>query len=157
MDLLTLSRAAIKHPLRPNNFFVLFVTTFIVLIIGFSVLYALSLLTQRRSSSQSLCDSSESEKVSGDVSSTSNEIYQLEFKGNERCFLSAAFTWKDPNDAAEVWVYNPEGKIEVVEASVNQTSTQFLKGSPIKAGLWRFVVKGKNSAAFKYSGRISVN
>lgn len=155
MDLIKLSRKAIRNPLYYRNFFVLFVTIFIALIIGLSLLSGFSFFS-KNSPGPNQCDSSRAEKFSGNVSATKNAVYQLDFEGNKNCFLSAFFTWKKTKTPASIWIYTPEGKIEVIESTPEQTSALFLKNSPLSQGRWRFVVKAREETDVSYSGSISV-
>ena len=155
MDLLTLSKKAIQNPLHYHNFFVLFVTTFIILVLGLSIVSLTSkLLTQV--SSVTACDSAQNKKIAGRALSSDDVIYQLNYKGNSQCFLAAFLTWKEPREAITLWVYDPSGKIEVVEPSEKQTHTQFYKASPLSSGEWKFVIKAANGTQVDYSGNLSV-
>ncbi len=156
MDLLKLSKKAIQHPLYYTNFFVLFVTTFILLIVGLSVAYTLGLATMESRENPDSCNFKQSKKFNGDVSSTNNAIFQLDYKGNASCVLSAFFSWKNSENIDSVWIYNPEGEIEVIEPTNGQSFVDFSKNSPLTTGRYRFVIKADTTSALRYSGNISI-
>ena len=156
MDLLKLSKKAIRHPLHYTNFFVLFVTTFILLIVGLSVACVLGWATTDSRENPGGCNFKQSRKFNGDVSATNNAIFQLDYKGNGTCVLSAIFSWKSAKGIDSVWVYNPEGKIEVIEPTNGQNSVGFSEASPLTTGRYRFVIKANTTSALKYSGNISI-
>lgn len=99
---------------------------------------------------------SQSKKVSGKLSQNKQAVYQLEYQGGTECILTAIFDWKNPEDVTSIWVYNPEGDIEVIEPGKNQTSATFAKNSPLSQGRYRFVLKSEKSSELKYSGNISI-
>jgi hypothetical protein len=140
MDLLKLTKRAVENPLHVNNFFVLFVTSFIILIIGLTLISFFGMVLPGRGASN--CDTQSSKKVAGKISTSTNEVFQLDFKGNTSCLISARFDWKDSKNVAKIWVYDPEGRIEVIEPILNQTTAHYTAISPVKPGVWRLVVKG---------------
>ena len=156
MDLLKLSKKAIQNPLHYTNFFVLFVTSFILLIVGLSVIATLGLLTREQKVDPASCNFKQSKKFNGDGASTNNATFQLDYKGNATCILSALFSWKDSVNIDSVWIYNPEGKIEVIEPTDGYNSVEFSKNPPLTTGRYRFVIKANTTSALKYSGNISI-
>ncbi len=155
MDLLFLSKKAIHNPLHFKNFFVLFITTFIILTVGLSLIAIFGKFFNPFDSSTA-CDFTQSKKVSGQAQTADDVVYQLNYTGNSQCFLSAFLTWKKPEEAISLWVYDPTGKVEVVKPDGKQTHTQFYQASPLSVGDWKFVIRAVKGEEIDYSGNFSI-
>lgn len=155
MDLFDLSKKAINKPLQPKNFFVLFTMLFIILVGGLSIISLLG-LTFGTSRQFSACSGGEARNISGKVTTNQDAVYQVDSNGDSNCLLSLVLNWKPTSQSASIWVYNPDGKIEIIEPSTNQATASFLKTSPLESGRWRFVVKAKDKTTLNYSGQITL-
>lgn len=155
MDLVHLSKKAVQNPFHISNFFVLFTTVFLLLIVGLSLISVLGRLSSQIRSNTA-CDSTQNKKISGNALNTGDTVYHLNYAGNSSCFLSISLTWEKEQEAVALWVYNPNGKIDIVKPENNQTYTQFYKSSPLPAGEWRFVIKAEKGTQVNYSGNLSV-
>lgn len=155
MDLIALSKKAIKKPLQPKNFFVLFVMFFIVLIIGLTII----LITERIFTKPKLltgCKAESSKKISGRISSTQDAVYQFNLEENPNCRLFLSLSWDHKDKSTSVWVYKPDGTIDIIEPLLDQATANFVKNGPLEKGKWRLVLKTKDNSALGYSGQISL-
>lgn len=155
MDLVALSKKAIQNPFNFRNVFVLFITGFLVLIVGLSLISILGKLAGQVNP-ETACNSSLNKEISGQAYSSNDVVYRLDYRGNSQCFLSAFLTWKNPKGAVSLWVYDPDGKVEVIKPLSKQTYAQFYKASPLPIGEWKFVIKAVEAAEVTYFGNLSV-
>lgn len=154
MDLLKLLKEALRNPLKIKSTFIIFVNVFFVLIIGltmFSVLHFLGFdLTPAGA-----CDQQKSKNLDSKVGKSKEISYDFTFSGNSKCFFYAFVTWDDPKDSISFWIYDPKGKVSVVEPSYKNTHNFIYTSSPIKQGTWKIVLK-TDSKAVDYTGQISL-
>lgn len=153
MDLIQLSKKAVRQPLNHKNFYILFVTAFFFLIIGLSLLAFFGAMSDPEAEINT-CNSKQSQSLSGRITPEKDVVYQMDYQGNDLCILSAVFTWKNPDSVKAIWVYNPQGEIEVIEPH-DENSASFTQVSPLESGKWRFVMKANGSNA-SFSGNLSL-
>lgn len=154
MDLVKEFKSAIKKPLKFQSLSIIFVTFFLILIVG---LCMTSLLRHYDSviNPRTACDKTGVKKVKNSVNKNNDAIYQFSFNGNKQCFMNAWFTWNKPTEQIILWVYDPKGSVSIIEPSYNQTNVTFLANSPLENGNWRIIVKTTSSSSIVFSGEIA--
>jgi len=153
MDLLKLLREALKDPFKIKSTFIIFVNLFFFLIIGltmFSVLHFLGFdLTPAGA-----CTQQKSREIDATVGKSKEISYDFSYSGNSYCFFTAFVTWDNPKDAITFWIYDPKGKVSVVEPSFKQTHNFIYTPSPLMEGDWKLVLK-TDSDKVDYTGEIN--
>ncbi|HSX57815.1 MAG TPA: hypothetical protein VLE47_00900 [Candidatus Saccharimonadales bacterium] len=151
MDLIALFKKSVRDPLHFNSFFIIFVTLFIFLIIGISIVA----LSSNLLSSQTGCNATKTKQLSGIASKTSDTVYLLKFDGNSQCFLSGSVTWANKNSSIKIWLYDPSGKVSIISPNPNQTYSLIYAASPVSQGTWKMVLKA-DSKEVPFSGEVSI-
>ncbi len=155
MDLAKEFKIAVKNPINIKNFFVIFFSFFLVLIIGLTML-AVGKSLFFNTSVKTACNSSNVMQVSSSVVTKNDVIYNINFNGNSQCFLNTWFTWKNPAQKVTLWVYDPNGNVNLVEPAKGQTNVNFLANSSLIKGKWRIILKTDSTTKIPYSGEIGI-
>lgn len=154
MDLVKEFKSALNNPLHFKSLSIIFVTFFLVIIVGLSMICLLGNFNTVLSP-QSACDNSGTKKVSSSVSKNSGAVYNFTFDGNQQCYLNAWLTWQDTKEQLTLWVYDPKGSVSIIEPSNGQTNVNFLANSPLARGDWRVIVKTDSSTSVIFNGEIA--
>lgn len=154
MDLVKEFKTAVHNPLNFRNLNVIFVTLFLVLIIGLSLASFLSIF-ETAVGSKTACDTPMVKSINNSVVKNSDAVYNFSFNGNQQCFLNAWFTWKSTSQKITLWVYDPKGNVNTIEPTNTQTNVNFLANSPVTTGNWRVIVKTESTLSLPFSGQIA--
>lgn len=155
MDLVKEFKTAVKNPLNFKNLFVIFFTIFLILIVGLSMIAIFKKISVF-SDKTTACDIPKSITTKGSALVNKNAIYELNFKGNNNCFLQVWFTWKKTTQKVDLWVYDPNGNVNIVEPTKSQANLNLTLNAPLTKGNWRFILKSKSSVPVGYNGEIAV-
>jgi len=155
MDLAKEFKSAVKNPLNFKNLFVIFVTVFLILIVGLSLLTLVKKITAL-SNKTTACNFPKTISVPGSVVLNKDSVYKLNFEGNNNCLLHVWFTWKELDQKIDLWVYDPKGNVQIVEPTKTQSNLSFTLNTPIDKGNWRFILKSKNKKPISYNGGIAI-
>lgn len=154
MDLVKEFKTAVHNPLNFRNLNVIFVTLFLVLIIGLSLASFLSIF-EPAVGSKTACDTPMVKSINNSVVKNSDAVYNFSFNGNQQCFLNVWFTWKSTSQKITLWVYDPKGNVNIIEPTNTQTNVNFLANSPVTTGNWRVIVKTESTLSLPFSGQIA--
>ena len=145
-------KESVKNPLEMKNFYVLFVTAFVLLLLPLTVIG----ITAQRSffvSARNSCAVPIERSFSGAASKTSDGVHEFNIKG-ENCSL-AAWVNGSTNADLSLWVYEPNGKIHVVDDNKNKDYEFLYVPEPVDDGLYRLAIKLKSNNPSNYTATVS--
>ena len=152
MDLLREVKSSAKNPFSIKSFYVLFITAFVFLLIPLTIIgiiYQGNLFAQARNS----CAIPVERSFTGSTSESTSGQHSFEFSG-KNCILTA---WVNGNEGSDIslWVYEPDGKIYVVDEN-NDKSYEFLHSSQsAKEGTYRITVRLISGNTSDYTATVS--
>lgn len=155
MDLLAQFRQSVRHPFQIKNVFVIFVTLFLVLIVGLALILSVDRLFYQQNN-LTTCDQPSQKIFIDSVEQNNDTIYKVTFSGNTDCFLTFWMTWAEKKSLS-LWVYSPSGDITTTENTPNNSYLLHDLPSPLEKGEWRFVVKSDNSTKINYKGELALH
>jgi hypothetical protein len=153
MDLLKLLKEALRDPFKIKSTFIIFVNVFLFLIIGLTIFSVLNFLGFDLTPAGA-CDQKVSKEIESTVGKSKEVAYDFTFDGNSNCFFYAFVTWDKPEESINFWVYDPKGKVTVIEPTTKHTYNFINPSSPITKGDWKIVLK-TDSESIDYTGEIN--
>lgn len=151
MDLLAQFKKSVKNPFNIGSFYIIFVTVFLVLIIGLVLVLVLKVFGHQQKTTA--CSHPVEKTFVDSVAKNNDIIYKVNFKGNKECFLDTWLTWNKPTSLA-LWVYDPSGNITTYNNTPDKSYLKTDVQEPIKKGVWKFVVKNSTQTKVLYKGSI---
>lgn len=152
MDLVQEVKKSIKNPLKIESFYVLFVTAFVLLLLPLTIL---GVLAQRTFfvSARNSCAVPAEQSFSGTVDKTGDSEHNFTFKG-QNCNLAA---WVNGSGNADLslWVYEPSGKIHVIDENKNKSYEFLYVSEPVTEGNYRLAVRLISGNSSNYSATVS--
>ena len=152
MDLLREVKASAKNPFSMKSFYVLFVTAFVLLLIPITiigVIYQGNLFAQARNS----CAIPVERSFTGTTSKSTAGQHSFELTG-KNCTLTAWVNGKEGSDIS-LWVYEPDGKIHVVDENTDKSYEFIHSSQPAKEGTYRLTVRLISGNASDYTATVS--
>lgn len=150
MDLLALFQKSLRNPFSLQSVFIIFVNLFIFITVGL-VLVVIFLLN---SSQDTLCDKPGSAVINGTVTSKDETAYTFSFRGNDKCMLSTRISWQNSSEPIDIWLYDPQGNVSILEGNKESKTNSYLLSAPTK-GDWRLALKTNSAVSIPFTGEIN--
>jgi hypothetical protein len=153
MVLLRELKSSVKNPLEMKSFYVLFVTAFALLLVPLTVI---GVMAQRSFfvSARNSCAVPVERSFSGKVSESNDGLHIFTLKG-ANCSL-AAWVNGSKNVDLSLWVYEPNGKIHVVDENKNKSYEFLYVPEPVNEGDYRLTIKLKSGNTSNYKATVSL-
>lgn len=156
MDLVKEFKIAVKNPVNFKNLFIIFFNFFLILILGLSMLAIIKYFVGSPSV-RTACTTPRSMAVNDSANANKDIVYNINFSGNDKCFIESWFTWADTNKDLSLWVYEPSGNVSVIDSTKDQPNLTFITKSPPAQGSWRLIIKTKSTTPIPFSGEVAIH
>ncbi len=153
MVLLRELKSSVKNPLEMRSFYILFVTAFVLLLVPLTVI---GLVAQRSFfvTARNSCAIPVERSFSGTASKTTDGEHLFALKG-ANCNLTI---WVNGSKGADIslWVYEPDGKIRVVDDNKNKSYEFLYVPTPVNEGDYRIAVRLKSGNTSNYTTTVAI-
>lgn len=152
MKLLKEIKTSVRNPLSVKSFYVLFITAFVLILTPLTVIgviYQGNLFAQAVNS----CVKPVEREFSGTTSANSAEQHSFTFSGSG-CTLTAWVNGSEESDIS-LWIYEPNGKIQVVNDNSDKSYEFFTSAEIASEGIYRITVRLVSGESSDYTATVS--